>query len=89
MKRSISWLLATLAMSVGAAVLALGAVLLALDLVVSIVLRRGRPAGPDPWGGHTLEWATPSPPPPHNFERLPEVRSEAPVLDRRAAGVIG
>jgi cytochrome c oxidase subunit I len=46
-------------------------------------LRRGRPAGDDPWGGHTLEWATSSPPPPQNFDRpLPPIRSNRPVFDR-------
>ncbi len=46
--------------------------------------RRGEPAGDDPWGGHTLEWATTSPPPPHNFERpLPPIRSNRPVFDER------
>ena len=30
-------------------------------------LRRGRQAGDDPWDGWTLEWATSSPPPVHNF----------------------
>jgi cytochrome c oxidase subunit 1 len=44
-----------------------------------------RPAGPDPWGGHTLEWATLSPPPRHNFDALPPVRSHAPLLDEVAA----
>jgi cytochrome c oxidase subunit I len=45
-------------------------------------LRRGAPAGPDPWGGHTLEWATSSPPPPENFDDpLPPIRSNRPVWD--------
>jgi cytochrome c oxidase subunit 1 len=43
--------------------------------------KRGAPAGDDPWGGHTLEWATTSPPPPHNFDRLPRIRSNRPVWD--------
>jgi cytochrome c oxidase subunit 1 len=44
-------------------------------------LRRGEPAGDDPWEGHTLEWATTSPPPPHNFDTLPPIRSNRPVWD--------
>jgi cytochrome c oxidase subunit 1 len=45
------------------------------------------PAGDDPWGGYSLEWATSSPPPEHNFAELPPIRSERPVFDarRRAA----
>ncbi len=36
----------------------------------------------DPWGwGRSLEWATSSPPPRHNFHRLPRIRSEAPAFD--------
>jgi cytochrome c oxidase subunit 1 len=43
--------------------------------------RLGRPAGNDPWGAQTLEWYTTSPPPPHNFDDLPPIRSERPVWD--------
>ncbi len=42
------------------------------------------PAGDDPWGGNSLEWWTSSPPPEHNFESLPRIRSERPVYDARA-----
>ena len=36
----------------------------------------------DPWGwGRSLEWATSCPPPRHNFDRLPRVRSMSPALD--------
>jgi cytochrome c oxidase subunit 1 len=45
-------------------------------------LRRAPLAGDNPWGGHTLEWATTSPPPSHNFDRpLPPIRSNRPVWD--------
>ncbi len=46
-------------------------------------LRGGAPAGDDPWGANTLEWATSSPPPPYNFDHLPEIRSERPLFDLR------
>ena len=39
----------------------------------------GEIAGSDPWGGGTLEWAIPSPPPAHNFGTVPEVRSLDPL----------
>jgi cytochrome c oxidase subunit I len=36
----------------------------------------------DPWGwGRSLEWATTSPPPRHNFTQLPRIRSESPAFD--------
>jgi cytochrome c oxidase subunit 1 len=43
--------------------------------------RRPIPASGNPWDGHTLEWATDSPPSHHNFEKLPPVRSARPVWD--------
>ncbi|MFV0259761.1 MAG: cytochrome c oxidase subunit I [Acidimicrobiales bacterium] len=46
-------------------------------------LRGPATAGPDPWEGNTLEWATSSPPPHHNFSWLPPIRSERPVFDLR------
>jgi len=42
-------------------------------------LKRGPLAGADPWGGATLEWATSSPPPVHNFDHVPVVDSIAPL----------
>ena len=39
----------------------------------------GERAGADPWGGSTLEWAIPSPPPQHNFEGVPVVDSLTPL----------
>jgi cytochrome c oxidase subunit I len=50
---------------------------------VLVSLRSGRVAGDDPWEANTLEWATSSPPPPYNFDRLPEIRSERPLFDVR------
>ncbi len=36
----------------------------------------------DPWGyGNSLEWATSSPPPRHNFTSVPRIRSERPAFD--------
>jgi cytochrome c oxidase subunit I len=53
---------------------------------VFISLRNGKIAGDDPWQANTLEWATSSPPPPYNFDRLPEIRSERPLFDVRHRG---
>jgi cytochrome c oxidase subunit I len=63
-----------------------GAYLLAISVLpffwnLWVSWRHPIPAGDDPWGGHTLEWATTSPPPPHNFHSLPPIRSDRPVWD--------
>jgi heme/copper-type cytochrome/quinol oxidase subunit 1 len=43
----------------------------------------------DPWNGHTLEWATTSPPAAGNFTgELPPITSEAPVYDARHAAEV-
>jgi cytochrome c oxidase subunit 1 len=76
------WATLNLLSSVGAGVIAVAMLVFAVNAVLS--LARPRHAGDDPWGGHTLEWATSSPPPRLNFvERLPPIRSEAPLLDLR------
>jgi cytochrome c oxidase subunit 1 len=68
--------------TVGAGLIALGVLTFLVNVWVS--LRRPVAAGEDPWLGHTLEWATSSPPPRFNFERpLPPIRSYAPLLDLR------
>ncbi|HEU4976972.1 MAG TPA: cbb3-type cytochrome c oxidase subunit I [Baekduia sp.] len=64
----------------------IGAFIIAFSVLVFLVnaarsLRLGALAGDDPWDAHTLEWATSSPPPPHNFDGLPPIRSYAPLLD--------
>ena len=48
-------------------------------------LKRGTRVGPDPWKGNTLEWFTPSPPPVHNFDAIPRIRSVEPMRDIRRA----
>ena len=45
-------------------------------------LKRGQLAGGDPWGGSTLEWATASPPPAHNFDDQPVVTSLTPMWEK-------
>ena len=50
---------------------------------VILAFRRPKDQPNDPWEGNTLEWWTTSPPPVHNFDDLPEVRSERPLFDLR------
>jgi len=57
--------------SAGASILAVGYLLPLCYLFWS--LRRGAPAGPNPWHAKGLEWRTPSPPPTHNFASIPVV----------------
>jgi heme/copper-type cytochrome/quinol oxidase subunit 1 len=69
--------------TIGAFVLALGIVLSLINAYLGI--KGGTPAGHDPWGGETLEWFATSPPPPHNFDVVPDVRSDEPLRDIREA----
>ena len=61
--------------SAGASILGLGYLLPMGYLIWS--LRYGKVAGPNPFDGRGLEWETSSPPPTHNFERVPIVTREA------------
>ncbi len=42
---------------------------------------RGEKAQDNPWDAWTLEWLTTSPPPPYNFEKIPNVKSRRPIWD--------
>jgi cytochrome c oxidase subunit 1 len=69
--------------TIGAFVLAFG---ILLTLVNAILSRTGGArAGHDQWGGDSLEWFALSPPEPHNFDVLPDVRSDRPLRDVREA----
>jgi cytochrome c oxidase subunit I len=69
--------------SIGVFVLFVGILLTILNAIFSRT--NGPEAGHDPWGGDTLEWFTLSPPEPHNFDVLPDVRSARPLRDIREA----
>jgi cytochrome c oxidase subunit 1 len=65
-----------------------GSALLAISIIpflwnVYITYKRGvKTTLNDPWGyGRSLEWATASPFPRHNFTSIPRVRSESPAFD--------
>jgi cytochrome c oxidase subunit I len=55
--------------SIGAAILAVGFVIMLIYLLASLFV--GRRAPDNPWGGATLEWQTTSPPPYYNFATTP------------------
>jgi cytochrome c oxidase subunit 1 len=64
----------------------IGAFVLAVSIVIFMTnvwrtRRHGALAPANPWGGATLEWAMPSPPPAHNFDVIPTVTSRMPLWD--------
>jgi cytochrome c oxidase subunit I len=78
---SAGWGTYNLISSIGSWILAVGVLVVIVDVVRS--LKVGRVAGPDPWKANTLEWLTTSPPPEHNFDAIPRVRSVEPMKDYR------
>jgi len=74
------WEAYNLASSIGSYVMGVGILLFVLNIVKS---RRGPRAGNDPWLADTLEWYVSSPPPPHNFDKVPYVTSSRPLYDLR------
>ncbi len=76
---NLGWDVPNLISSIGAYILAAGVIVFIVDLYLSV--RRGEPAGNDPWGSESLEWAIESPPPAYNFASIPVVSSRHPLWD--------
>ncbi|HET7827769.1 MAG TPA: cbb3-type cytochrome c oxidase subunit I [Candidatus Saccharimonadales bacterium] len=71
---SLGWQPLFIVAGVGVGVLAMGAGLQIIQLVVSIAERQSNiDISGDPWNGRTLEWSTASPPPIYNFANIPLV----------------
>ena len=81
------WGTLNLVSTIGSYLIAIAIIVFFVNVVASRVRQR-QEAGDDPWEANTLEWATTSPPPPHNFDSLPRIRS-GPARVRRAHGADG
>jgi cytochrome c oxidase subunit 1 len=57
--------------TIGSWILILGLIVMVANLLHA--LRKGERAAANPWGGKTMEWTVPSPPPLENFAEIPEV----------------
>jgi cytochrome c oxidase subunit I+III len=68
--------------TVGAFMFGLGILLMLVNFLWS--MKRGERAGPDPWGGDSLEWTMSSPPPPENFTQTPVLLKNP--LDNKVRG---
>ncbi|MBA44449.1 MAG: cytochrome c oxidase subunit I [Magnetococcales bacterium] len=67
MYTDLNWLASVSSFALGAA-----QIILVINFMYS--KRKGKPAGDNPWGAETLEWTVSSPPPEHNFLKLPVVK---------------
>jgi cytochrome c oxidase subunit I+III len=76
---NMGWNTQNMIVSLGSGLFAIGMLLFLVNVAIS--LRRGRIAGPDPWGSPTLEWSVPSPPPVYNFAVIPIVASRHPLWE--------
>jgi cytochrome c oxidase subunit 1 len=73
------WDMLNMISTVGAFMTAAAVLLFVANVLVS--LKRGEPAGPDPWQASSLEWSVSSPPPVYNFAHIPMVSSRTPLWD--------
>jgi cytochrome c oxidase subunit 1/cytochrome c oxidase subunit I+III len=77
----LGWDTVNLITTIGSFVFAAGVALFLLNVLRS--LRRGAPAGANPWDAATLEWSVTSPVPPYNFAVIPLIASRHPLWEDR------
>jgi cytochrome c oxidase subunit I len=66
--------------------LILGTGLLAYFAIVAHSAQRGARAKRDPWDARTLEWSIPQPPPEHNFDVIPTIRTRDAFWNEKHGG---
>ena len=73
---------------IGGIVIMIGVALQIVQIIASFIQKRHLlDITGDPWGGRSLEWATPSIPPPYNFTVIPTVSSRDAYLDLKSLGL--
>jgi len=69
--------------SVGGFILAIGLVIFFANLIVALF--KGKKAEQNPWGGVTLEWQIPTPPPLENFSVIPTIKERPYIFNPEAS----
>lgn len=75
------WELYNMLSTYGTYVIMLGTLIGGINFIKS--WKSGKVASSNPWGGATLEWAMPSPPPEYNFATIPLVKSRYPLWNMK------
>jgi cytochrome c oxidase subunit 1 len=76
---SSGWGSLSLLATIGALIIVLSVLIFVMNVIRS--LRASTRAPANPWNGTTLEWDTPSPPPPYGFAAIPVVESRQPLRE--------
>ncbi len=76
------WNTWNLVVSIGSLVIALSFIVFVINVIIS---RNNPPAGADPWDARSVEWLTSSPPPVHNFDKVPTISDRDELWYRKYA----